>query len=298
MQNSARRPLGDESAYVRGCGARRGVQWANVLGGCLVIATTALPVGSAGVSPRRRQESWRRAKDGEPQMAKWREVWRRVSAEAEEARALMVRDRTKGEERFQVLIEEHGEDGMILLKRGQAFQRLGALPLAYADFLQAEDLFPMQDWKDAAKHAAAEIEAKLPSHAPDKRLKTGLDSLELSPEIRTPALEAFRLADFSPEASIQFARTALLAAIRKMRGGDVRDPRGAVGPNYLDEAIRRLQDDRKISEVTAHEMHTIQRLRNAVEHRRQNVTSHDARACAFVLMAILVAVCSSKKIGG
>src|SRR5208283_1633051 len=101
--------------------ARRGLSWQKVLGGCFMIATTALPVGSARVSPRRRPESWRRAKTGEPQMPKWREVWRRVSAEAEEARALMVRDRTKGEERFQVLIEEHGEDGMILLKRGQAF---------------------------------------------------------------------------------------------------------------------------------------------------------------------------------
>ena len=52
---------------------------------------------------------------------------------------------------------------MILLKRAQAFERLGELPLAYADYLQAEDLFPMQDWKDAAKEAAAKIEAKLPS---------------------------------------------------------------------------------------------------------------------------------------
>jgi hypothetical protein len=74
-----------------------------------------------------------------------------------------LRDRTKGEERFRLLIDEYGEDGKILLKRAQAFERLGELPLAYADYLQAEDLFPMQDWKDAAKEAAAKIEAKLPS---------------------------------------------------------------------------------------------------------------------------------------
>jgi len=46
-------------------------------------------------------------------MPKWREIWREISAEAEEARTLMVRDRAKGEERFRLLIDKHGEDGMI-----------------------------------------------------------------------------------------------------------------------------------------------------------------------------------------
>jgi hypothetical protein len=149
---------------------------------------------------------------------------------------------------------------MVLLKQGQAFERLGELPLAYADYLQAEDLFPMQEWKDKVKQAAAKIEAKLLPNVPDKRLKAGLSSLEVDHELRIPTLEAFRLADLSPEASVQFARTALLAVVRKMRGGDARDPRGALGPNYLEETIRRLQDDRRISEIAAHEMHTIQRI--------------------------------------
>jgi Flp pilus assembly protein TadD len=79
-------------------------------------------------------------------MPKSRELWRRISAEAEQALTLMVSDRSKGEERFRLLIDDHGEDGMLLLTRGKAFEQLGELHLAYADYLQAEELFPMQDW--------------------------------------------------------------------------------------------------------------------------------------------------------
>jgi hypothetical protein len=41
-------------------------------------------------------------------------------------------------------------------------------------------------------------------------------------------------------------------------------------------------------EETAHEMHTIRILRNAVEFRHR--TSYDAKACAHLLLAILNAV--------
>lgn len=227
-------------------------------------------------------------------MPKWREMWREISAEAEEARTLMVRDRAKGEEQFGVLIAKHGEDGMILMKRGKAYQQLGDLHLAYTDYLVAEDLFPMQEWKDSARQAAAKLEPKLPAHAANKRLKTGLDSLELDQEVQRLAQEVFRFADLSAQASIDFACTAVLAVSKKM---GVRDsnPRGAIAPNYLEQAIDDLERGGKISEVTAHEMHTIRRIRNAVRQRRRTVTSHDARACAFLLLAILRAVSPSKK---
>src|SRR5690348_10652955 len=116
-------------------------------------------------------------------MPKWRDLWRRISEQAEEARALMISDRSAGEEKFNVLIEEHGEDGMILLDRGKAYERLGDLPLAYADYLRAEQVFPMEDWKASARDAAAKLEAKLPARVPDRRLKSGLEELELSPEV-------------------------------------------------------------------------------------------------------------------
>ena len=151
----------------------------------------------------------------------------------------------------------------------------------------------MQEWKDAAKQAAAKLEPKLPTRVPDTRLKTGLDSLELDEDVRRPAQKAFRFAELSPEASIQFARTALLAVVRKIGAHDS-NPRGAIAPNYLDQGIKDLEGLGKLSEVTAHEMHTIQKIRNAVEHRHRKVTSHDARACAFLLMAVLKAISRSK----
>jgi hypothetical protein len=124
---------------------------------------------------------------------------------------------------------------------------------------------------------------------PDTWLKICLANPDLDEAIRKPAQEAVRLTELSPEASIQFARTALLALIKQVgvRDSDRRD--------YLERAIRKMQDDGKISEVTAHEMHTIQRIRNAVEFKQGKVTSHDARACGFALMAILRAVHRPKK---
>jgi hypothetical protein len=227
-------------------------------------------------------------------MPKWRDLWRDISAESEKARSLMGRDPAQGKEQFAALIEKHGEDGMILLNRGKAFQQLGELQLAYSDYLQAEELFPMEEWKDSASRAAAKLEAQLPAHVPDKRLKAGLDSHELDPGVRRSAQEAFRLADLSPAASIQSARTALLGVVRKL-GAISSNPRGAIAANYLDQGIKHLEQSKAISEVTANEMHTIQRIRNALEHRSAKVTSHDARACAFVLMAVLRAVSQIRK---
>jgi Domain of unknown function (DUF4145) len=116
----------------------------------------------------------------------------------------------------------------------------------------------------------------------DAWLKNGLGGLEVDQEIRKPAEEALRFADLSPEASIRSARAALIAVVKKMGARDA--------PNFLDQAIRDLEDGGQISEITAHEMRTIQKIRNAVEYRNRKVTTHDARTCAFVLIAILKAV--------
>jgi hypothetical protein len=107
-------------------------------------------------------------------------------------------------------------------------------------------------------------------------LKVDLDRLELHDEIRRPAQEAFRFAKLSPALSISSARSTLVALVKRM-GTQNSNPRGALAPNYLEQATKHLEAAGKISEVTAHEMHTIRILRNAVEFRHRKVTNYDAK---------------------
>ena len=126
------------------------------------------------------------------------------------------------------------------------------------------------------------VRSSSPKVDSDAWLGDRLDGLDVEEEIRKPAEEALRFADLSPEASIRSARAALIAIVKKMGARDA--------PNFLDQAIRDLEDGGKISEITALQMRTLQKIRNAVEYRSRKVTAHDARTCAFGLIAILKAV--------
>jgi len=207
-------------------------------------------------------------------MPKWRDLWREISAESEKARTLMIRDPKSGRERFAELIQKHGEDGMILLSRGRAYQENGEVQMAYADYLQAEELFPVEEWKDAARQAAAKLELKLPGHLADKRLKSELERLGVDQELRKLAEHAFLLAGSSPGASIKTARTAVLRVVK------------LIGYSDLDSATTALKN-KPVAEIAGLEMRSIQMIRNAVEYDSANVTAHDARACAFMLLAVL-----------
>jgi hypothetical protein len=64
---------------------------------------------------------------------------------------------------------------------------------------------------------------------------------------------------------------------------------GAFGT--LDQAIRDLEGNGKISQVAAIQMRTIQKIRNKVEYEAAKVTSDDAQTCAVALVAVLKAIC-------
>lgn len=227
-------------------------------------------------------------------MPKWRDIWREITAEAECARDIMVRDREEGEEEFRSLIKRYDEDGMILLMRGQAYERMGELQLALADYRHAEILFPMQEWQHSARQAAAKVEAGLPAQARGALLKRELDTLELDDGVRKAAEEAFQFADLSPAASIESARSTLIALSQRL-GRWATNERGALRHNYLEQAIRDLEAAETVSRLTAAEMHAIRAIRNTLIGRRVRVTSHDAKACAYLLMAVLRAACPIPK---
>ncbi len=113
----------------------------------------------------------------------------------------------------------------------------------------------------------------------DWQLWSSLDNLEIGQEVRKLAEETISFFEQRPEASVRSGRAALIAIVRKL---------GARGT--LDQAIRDLEGERKITEVTAIQMRTIQKIRNKVEYEAAKVTGDDARTCAVALVAILKAI--------
>ena len=207
-------------------------------------------------------------------MPKWRDLWREISAESEKARHVMIRDPKAGKEKFAELVQKHGEDGMILFNRAKAYEELGDVQMAYADYMQAEELFPMEERRNAAREAAAKLELKLPSQLADKRLKSELERLGVADELRKLAERVFLDAGSDPAASIKTARTAVMRVVK------------ALGYSDLDAAESALKNTPAWG-VSGVEMRSIQRIRNAVEYDGAAMTVHDARACAFMLLAVL-----------
>lgn len=77
--------------------------------------------------------------------------WRAITAAAEQAKRAMIADRKQGDEQFSALLRVHPGDGMIFLKRGEAYEAVGDVEAATADYLKARALLPMPAWKSRAQ---------------------------------------------------------------------------------------------------------------------------------------------------
>ena len=76
---------------------------------------------------------------------------------AEACKQAMVGDRASGESQFDEFLREHPSDGMIYLKRGEAWEFHRELQRAVEDYDRAAALLPMKDWSDRARSAADRI---------------------------------------------------------------------------------------------------------------------------------------------
>ena len=126
-----------------------------------------------------------------------------------------------------------------------------------------------------------------------KRLKLGLDELELSPEIRRLAEKAFAEADLNPEGSIDSADRALLQLLKQTLGREL----NSRTPDYVKNAVREVGAIWK-SRLTEVEANTIRILRNESARREGRPTTSAARACAFILIAVLRATNPTRKRAG
>lgn len=86
-----------------------------------------------------------------PPRSAGRSNWSSVIREAEAAKAAFVVDRRRGEALFAALIKVHSSDGMVWLKRAQAYEEAGDADAASADFARAEALLPFESYKAEAR---------------------------------------------------------------------------------------------------------------------------------------------------
>ena len=84
-----------------------------------------------------------------------------IMNQAELTRRKMVVSKAEGLNLFDVLIQEHGEDGMIYFKRAEAYEALGNFKKSLADFRIAKALFPMPKWKQIAQDGIERMENKI-----------------------------------------------------------------------------------------------------------------------------------------
>lgn len=77
--------------------------------------------------------------------------WSSVMRAAEMAKAALRADRTRGEELFAKLMAAHPNDGMVYLKRAEAYERFGDRAAAAPDFARAEELLPFPGRKAEAR---------------------------------------------------------------------------------------------------------------------------------------------------
>ncbi len=77
-----------------------------------------------------------------------------MTSEAEGARDVLIVDRERGEQLFQMLFERYHEHPMLYYARGEAYRAIGRRKLAHLDFLVAAEQLPPGELRERAKLAA------------------------------------------------------------------------------------------------------------------------------------------------
>lgn len=176
--------------------------------------------------------------------------FRAIMAEAEHCKMEMLRDSSKGEQAFRDLIEKYPGDGMVRLKRAEAYEAVGQLRHAYADYEQAEVLLPMANWKTTARSGAERIRSRLAQQE-----KQGLSGK-----------------------GVAIAAGGVLHVIRGLETLLDRIAIEAKPNETLFERIKRLEVPRDVK----NHMHYIRNARNEIAHPRNNAVLSDHAAVAFI----------------
>ena len=90
--------------------------------------------------------------------------WKLIKAKAEQAKKALMASPAEGEKQFDALFILYPGDGMVSLKRAEAFEGIGRPVEASEDYQQALARFPMPYWKGQAREGLERCQTAKPTN--------------------------------------------------------------------------------------------------------------------------------------
>lgn len=87
-------------------------------------------------------------------MSEWRDIWKKSLF----ANSKLYFSEKLGQEQFENLLNEYGEDGMIYYAKAEAFELKGNKEKALENYEKAKKLFPVDHWKAVAEKSYSRVQ--------------------------------------------------------------------------------------------------------------------------------------------
>jgi hypothetical protein len=130
-----------------------------------------------------------------------------IERKAEAAKRTLLTDRRKGEEQFAGLLVQNQFEGLIFLKRGEAWELVGEPALAVRDFRIAAELLRDSQWQNLARQARERVGSQAMSHS--AAIPEPSSSEVPDPSVTAACREALEMAVQHPRAAAARCRTVL-----------------------------------------------------------------------------------------
>jgi hypothetical protein len=220
--------------------------------------------------------------------------WRAIKKEAEQAKGLLVADRSAGEQQFEALISRHPGDGMLYLQRAQALEAVGDRVAAASDYSKALVMLPMAAWQKTAREGLARCSPNVPPKTQTASASGDWDDalLEQLPDALQRRLWRDALANDDPRAQVTLIRGALEKTLGHLLA--VRDGVSPTGVKSVDlfDQTRTLENLKVIGPETVAHLHTVRVLGNVAAHPKGggDIGEDELAACRVAARAALKAV--------
>ena len=202
-----------------------------------------------------------------------------IMRKAEEAKESLIQNRSMGEKEFDALLRLRPRDGMVYLKRGEAYEVIGDLEIAERDFRTSLPLIFKVEWKQRVREALERVQK---AQSNDKILGK-------IPPILKEKVEAALRETQEPGTKILGCCTALEGIVDYLANAG----KLSFEPTCsLAEKTKMMREKGLIGDVTASHMHTIRVLRNGAAHG-ESVFADDSNVSRTALRAIVMRVFAS-----
>jgi len=211
----------------------------------------------------------------------WEQIWKL----AKDAGQMLIKDRGRGEKEFGRLLVLFPGDGMVFFERAKAFEAIGELVLAKADYEAAERLFPLERWKQKDRDAVKRIVELLAGGTitEAQRRVGSLTSVDAS--LQREVLAAMAKVGTEPSSAAADLRRCVEKLVDCLM-----DQHGIMVNDDLDRRIWALNDRGIVPDIGANHMHTIRILGNRALHPKSgepDLQSGDIYPSVTAFVAIL-----------